>query len=105
MPGIDDLVGLSAVYAPVGKDGADWRCDATCTSVDPELFFPIGTGGPALLQIDEAKAFCRRCPVIVQCLQWALESNQHHGVWGGRSEDERRAIKRRIARERIRTTA
>ncbi|MGA9716339.1 MAG: WhiB family transcriptional regulator, partial [Aeromicrobium sp.] len=38
-----------------------------------------------------------------QCLQWALESGQDHGVWGGLSEDERRTLKRRNARARIRT--
>ncbi|MFI1259063.1 WhiB family transcriptional regulator [Streptomyces netropsis] len=44
----------------------------------------------------------RRCPVMEQCLQWALESRQDSGVWGGLSEDERRAMKRRAARNRAR---
>ena len=39
----------------------DWRHNAACRDVDPELFFPIGNTGPALLQIDEAKRVCRRC--------------------------------------------
>ncbi|WP_406191372.1 MULTISPECIES: WhiB family transcriptional regulator [unclassified Streptomyces] len=99
MPGIDDLLSPSTAYAPANEAGGDWRRNAVCTGIDPDLFFPIGNTGLALLQIDEAKTFCRRCPVIVQCLRWALESNQHHGVWGGRSEEERRAIKRRIARQ------
>ena len=68
----------------------DWRHRAVCREEDPELFFPIGNTGPALLQIEEAKAVCRRCPVMEQCLQWALESGQDSGVWGGLSEDERR---------------
>jgi WhiB family redox-sensing transcriptional regulator len=34
------------------------------------------------------------------CLAWALESGQDAGVWGGMSEDERRALKRRNARAR-----
>src|SRR6476661_4617672 len=76
----------------------DWRHEAACREVDPELFFPIGNTGPALLQIDEAKQVCRRCPVVEPCLQWALESGQDAGVWGGLSEDERRALKRRTAR-------
>jgi WhiB family redox-sensing transcriptional regulator len=73
----------------------DWRHDAICRDEDPELFFPIGTSGPALLQVEQAKAVCRRCPVTESCLQWALESGQDAGVWGGMSEDERRAVKRR----------
>jgi WhiB family redox-sensing transcriptional regulator len=84
------------------RRGFDWRHRAACRDEDPELFFPIGNTGPALLQIEDAKTVCRRCPVIDQCLQWALESGQDAGVWGGMSEDERRALKRRAARARSR---
>ncbi|MEJ8652325.1 WhiB family transcriptional regulator [Streptomyces sp. MS1.AVA.3] len=83
----------------------DWRHDAVCREVDPEIFFPVGNTGPALLQIEEAKAVCRRCPVMGQCLQWALESRQDAGVWGGMSEDERRAMRRRAARNRARSAS
>jgi WhiB family redox-sensing transcriptional regulator len=78
----------------------DFRHQAACREEDPELFFAIGESGPALLQIEEAKAVCRRCPVVAQCLQWALETGQDAGVWGAKSEDERRAMKRRAARNR-----
>ncbi len=40
----------------------DWRHDSVCRDEDPELFFPIGTSGPALLQVEQAKSVCRRCP-------------------------------------------
>jgi WhiB family redox-sensing transcriptional regulator len=81
----------------------DWRHRALCRDEDPELFFPIGTTGPAVVQIEQAKAVCRRCPVMQSCLEWALSSGQDSGVWGGLSEDERRALKRRTARTRVRT--
>ncbi len=81
----------------------DWRHHAACREEDPELFFPIGNTGPALLQIEDARAVCRRCPSQEPCLQWALETGQDAGVWGGLSEDERRALKRRTARNRART--
>ena len=81
----------------------DWRHHAACRDEDPELFFPIGSTGPALDQIDEAKQVCKRCPTLEPCLAWALESGQDAGVWGGLSEDERRALKRRNARARVRT--
>ncbi|RJL25229.1 WhiB family transcriptional regulator [Bailinhaonella thermotolerans] len=83
----------------------DWRHRAACRDVDPELFFPIGNTGPALLQIDEAKQVCNACPVSDPCLKWAIESGQDAGVWGGLSEDERRALKRRTARARARAHA
>ena len=54
--------------APDGGGGEnhlmDWRHHAACLDEDPELFFPIGNTGPALLQIDEAKAVCRRLSLI-----------------------------------------
>ncbi|MFF0219657.1 WhiB family transcriptional regulator [Streptomyces vinaceus] len=77
----------------------DWRHRAACREEDPDLFFPIGTSGPALLQIEEAKAVCRRCPVLERCLEWALEGSMDWGVCGGLTEEERRAVKRRRARE------
>ncbi|GGO64553.1 WhiB family transcriptional regulator [Nonomuraea cavernae] len=83
----------------------DWRHRAACRDVDPELFFPIGNTGPALMQIEEAKQVCRSCPAVESCLKWALESGQDAGVWGGLSEDERRALKRRTARARTRASA
>jgi WhiB family redox-sensing transcriptional regulator len=78
----------------------DWRDKAACLTVDPELFFPVGNTGPAVDQIDRAKAVCSHCPVTEYCLQYALDTNQDSGVWGGLSEDERRALKRRAARAR-----
>jgi WhiB family redox-sensing transcriptional regulator len=83
----------------------DWRHRAICRDEDPELFFPVGNSGPALLQIAEAKAVCERCPVMNECLNWALETGQDAGVWGGLSEDERRSLKRRRARARARSNS
>eukprot|EP01133_Synstelium_polycarpum_P028130 gene28130-34063_t len=83
----------------------DWRHNAICRDEDPELFFPVGNSGPALAQIADAKVVCNRCPVTAECLSWALESGQDAGVWGGMSEDERRALKRRNARTRARTSS
>ncbi|MEY9961326.1 WhiB family transcriptional regulator [Streptacidiphilus sp. MAP5-52] len=77
----------------------DWRHGAACASEDPELFFPVGEAGPALLQAEEAKAVCRRCPVMNLCLTWALETHQEHGVWGGTSEADRRSARRRAQRQ------
>ena len=79
----------------------DWRHAAACLDEDPELFFPVGMTGPALVQIAAAKAVCRGCAVMEQCRDWALETGQEFGVWGGLSEDERRAWQRRTARARV----
>ncbi|MEU5286321.1 WhiB family transcriptional regulator [Streptomyces sp. CA-278952] len=76
----------------------NWRLHAACRDEDPDLFFPIGSTGPAVVQAKEAKAVCRSCPVQAACLEWALENKQESGIWGGLSEDERRALKRRSRR-------
>ncbi|MGK3940061.1 WhiB family transcriptional regulator [Streptomyces caeruleatus] len=78
-----------------------WRERAACRNVDPDLFFPIGTVGLALVQIDEAKAVCARCPVREQCLRWALDAGQVEGIWSGTTESERRATRRRSARKDV----
>lgn len=84
--------------APPQRAG-DWRAQGACRDHDPELFFPIGTTGPAAAQIEEAKAVCNRsCPVRTACLEWALETRQDAGVWGGLSEDDRRRVLRRQTR-------
>jgi WhiB family redox-sensing transcriptional regulator len=69
----------------------DW---AGCLGVDTELFFPIGVTGPAVEQADQAKAICAGCEVSDQCLEWALATGQHDGIWGGLGEDERRRLRR-----------
>src|SRR5271163_344740 len=68
----------------------DWRQLAACRPADPELFFPVSASGPSLDQITQAKAICAGCPVRQQCLAFALDTRQNHGVWGGMSEEERR---------------
>ncbi len=78
----------------LGSADYTWRNAATCKDTDPELFFPVGTTGQALLQIEKAKSVCGECPVKVDCLHFALDTNQDTGIWGGLSEDERRQIRR-----------
>jgi WhiB family transcriptional regulator, redox-sensing transcriptional regulator len=77
-----------------------WRLHASCRSTDPDLFFPVGATGLALDQIDSAKRVCALCPVNEACLEFALATNQDSGVWGGTSEEERRALRRQWLRQR-----
>jgi WhiB family transcriptional regulator, redox-sensing transcriptional regulator len=78
-----------------------WRRHAICRDTDPDLFFPVGTTGQALVQIERAREVCNECPVKTDCLEFALETNQDSGIWGGTSEEERRKIRREaVARQR-----
>ncbi len=75
-------------------DSDNWRDVASCRDTDPDLFFPVGTTGPALEQIEAAKAVCRACPALEPCLEFALATNQESGVWGATSEEERRKLRK-----------
>lgn len=66
-----------------------WMADGLCSQTDPEAFYPEKGGSTR-----EAKAVCRRCPVIDECLAYALEHVERHGIWGGLSERERRRLKK-----------
>lgn len=75
---------------------ADWSADALCAQVDPELFFPGKGSSPK-----RAKKICAQCPVIAECLAFAL-SHFVEGVWGGTTYRERMALERNyISRHRI----
>src|SRR5690606_41129196 len=66
-----------------------------CRTVDPETFFPEGTGKGMLRYLqDEAKKLCAACPVREACLQAALDNDERFGVWGGMTEDERAELRK-----------
>ncbi|AOZ72372.1 hypothetical protein BK816_02875 [Boudabousia tangfeifanii] len=72
----------------------EWRSEAACLEEDPELFFPIGSSAAALRQAEAAKAVCQRCPVMDECLNWALDNPAEFGIWGGTDESQRRDMRR-----------
>jgi WhiB family redox-sensing transcriptional regulator len=99
-------VSILASSLALGNADYSWRTNAICRDTDPELFFHVGTTGQALLQIAKAKGVCCQCPVKVECLDFAMETNQDTGIWGGLSEDERRNLRRQnAARTREQRTA
>lgn len=86
----------------VGAQPAEWRAQAECAGMDPDLFFPTNK----MHVPDEARAACARCPVKAQCLEFAIAVNEKDGFWGGKTPEERRKIKRnRLFRERIKEKA
>ena len=72
--------------------GLDWCAQAACAGVDTAVFFPAGSDHDG---IDEAVAWCDRCPVRARCLETALAIEQpstRFGVWGGLTPDERQRM-------------
>lgn len=88
-------------HATSYRDGSgDWRDDAACRGEDPELFFPVISTGPKAahrraMAAEPAKAHCRRCPVISECLEFAIDTGQV-GVWGCMDDDERRELRKQL---------
>ena len=82
----------------LGAADYSWRDHALCRDTDPELFFPVGTTGTALVQIERAKQVCLECTVQQTCLEFALQGREKEGVWGGATEKERRRILRQRRR-------
>jgi len=94
-------VALPLSVEPFSIEDDSWRDHASCRDTNPDLFFPVGTTGPAIEQIEQAKAVCRECPSQAPCLEFALMTNQDSGVWGGTSEEERRKLRKAwLARQR-----
>lgn len=69
----------------------NWRESANCRDSDPDMFFPSEVSG-----VNAAKAICAACVSIDSCLDYALDNNILHGVWGGTSERQRRKIHRQL---------
>jgi len=67
----------------------EWVSDALCAQTDPEAFFPDKGGSTRA-----AKRVCAECAVRAECLDWALDNAEHYGIWGGKSERERRDLRR-----------
>jgi WhiB family redox-sensing transcriptional regulator len=71
-----------------------WQRLGSCRGMDSAVFFhPDGERNPSRARrTAQAKAVCHRCPVIEQCREFALQTREPFGVWGGLAESERRVI-------------
>ena len=84
---------LARTDRPVASEPTlDWRRQAACRTMPAEMFFPVGSTGLAVEDVQAAKSVCGTCEVRTRCLDFALTSRQEFGVWGGTDEDERRLM-------------
>jgi WhiB family redox-sensing transcriptional regulator len=73
---------MTDAYVPLTGPPA-WR-HAACRDDDPEMWFPLGTGNPAVNRRGEtAYDICRRCDHREQCIQFAKDTGSRDGIWGG----------------------
>ena len=77
------------VTVVLGKHGLRWWERGRCRGVDPDLFFPRRGDDTT-----QAVAVCKACPVQVECLEYAIDNDERHGIWGGTTGNDRRKIRR-----------
>lgn len=75
-----------------------WMRKAACTTVNPEIFFP--GSNPASSKAAFAIAVCNACPVINECLTYALNERIEEGIFGGLTPQQRHNLRRRNRRRR-----
>lgn len=71
----------------------DWMTKAACIGEPRELFFP-GPGQDGIRKTKKAKQICRTCPVVNECIMYAMSFSPRSliGIWGGTTERERTRI-------------
>ena len=80
---------------PAPREGDwDWQMRASCRGQDTATFYhPENERGPSRARRErQAKQICSGCPVVDNCLRWALSAREPYGVWGGLSVEEREQI-------------
>jgi WhiB family redox-sensing transcriptional regulator len=82
-----------------------WQWRAACRGEDAAFFFPpshFETKDEKDGRERQAKVICARCPVRIECLEYAIRIRDPHGIWGGLNELERRLLIRHRERDRER---
>lgn len=93
-------------YGQMIRDLPRWMCDAACRDVDPDLFFGTDPGWGQITETiaqrrareKRAKALCAQCPVRDACLEYAMTTPEHDGLWGGLTDRERDEMRRATLR-------
>jgi WhiB family redox-sensing transcriptional regulator len=77
---------------------SNWRAASACLNADPDMFFPVAAGNAASKEVSLALRLCQGCTVRQHCLDFAMQSGEKEGIWGGTTPEER--IRARRARNR-----
>jgi WhiB family transcriptional regulator, redox-sensing transcriptional regulator len=77
---------------------SNWRAASACLNADPDMFFPVAADNAVSKQVSRALRLCQGCTVRQHCLDFAMQSGEKDGIWGGTTPEER--IRARRARNR-----
>jgi len=71
----------------------EWQTDAACRGSDTNAYYAESLRGNTRIRQEEAaKRVCAGCPVLANCLRWALKTEEPYGIWGGLNPEERQEI-------------
>ena len=87
------MAALQHLPPPI-HESYDWQFDGACLGADAEVFFSpeYERGIRRTEREDRAKLICARCPVAERCLEFALQTREAHGIWGGLTAGERERL-------------
>lgn len=74
----------------------DWTEKAACKGQPRDVFFPE----PGTSAATRAREICVGCPIRRECLEFAIETRQEYGIWGGMNAGERQLFENKRARRR-----
>jgi len=77
----------SKVESPQPYNDLSWQDDSLCAQTDPEAFFPEVGGSSA-----DPKKVCAKCDVGLQCLHFALATDEKSGIFGGMTYLQRKKL-------------
>src|ERR1700758_820929 len=77
---------------------SNWRAASACLNADPDMFFPVAVSNAASKQVSRALRLCQECTVRQHCLDFAMQTGEKDGIWGGTTPEER--IRARRGRNR-----
>lgn len=79
-----------------------WMDQAMCRGVHPNVFHPEPVNNrrhPTWAQMEAiyatATGYCQRCPVIEECLRYAIDHDLREGMWGGLRPGQRQTLRRK----------
>lgn len=76
---------MTDLFFPFVRKDETWKQRAACAGLDTNLFFPVQKR-----QYTEARLICGRCPVRLECLDYARRTGPRQpGMFGGLSPEER----------------
>lgn len=81
---------MSDLPRPMIFRGPPWMQKAECKNHNPQMWWPSKSEAPNPVAI----SICNRCPVKDECLEYAVQDPECHGIWGGTSHKERIRIRR-----------